>query len=212
MLWIKSIQETFISEIKKGAFYMSKIFWNGGALLAPVPPALVSCGTVENPNVLTVAWTGIINTKPPMTYISVRPERFSYPIIKSSREFVINLAASSMCRQTDFCGVKSGRDTDKFQKCGFHAVKAVKVSAPLIEECPVSLECRVTDIKPLGSHDMFIAEIVGVDIDEKFIDSKGKLNLQQCGLMAYAHGEYFALGRKLGDFGFSVRKKKKIRR
>lgn len=187
-----------------------KIFWEGGgALLAPVPPALVSCGTVENPNVLTIAWTGIINTKPPMTYISVRPSRYSYNIIKQSGEFVINLTTSSMCREVDFCGVRSGKDINKLEKCGFHAVAAVKVSAPVIEECPVSLECRVTDIKPLGTHDMFIAEIVGADIDERYIDSKGKLNLQQCGLMAYAHGEYFALGRKLGDFGFSVRKKKK---
>lgn len=188
---------------------MAKVFWEGGALLAPVPPALVSCGTVENPNVLTIAWTGIINTKPSMTYISVRPTRYSYPIIKESGEFVINLTTSALCRQTDFCGVRSGKDIDKFVKCGLHAVSASKVSAPLIEECPVSLECRVVEIKPLGTHDMFIAEIVGADIDEKFIDSKGKLNLQQCGLMAYAHGEYFALGRKLGDFGFSVRKKKK---
>ena len=187
-----------------------KIFWEGGgALLAPVPPALVSCGTVENPNVLTIAWTGIINTKPPMTYISVRPSRYSYNIIKQSGEFVINLTTSSMCREVDFCGVRSGKDINKLEKCGFHAVPSVKLSAPVIEECPVSLECRVTDIKPLGTHDMFIAEIVGADIDERYIDSKGKLNLQQCGLMAYAHGEYFALGRKLGDFGFSVRKKKK---
>lgn len=147
-----------------------------------------------------------------MTYISVRPERYSYDIIKNSGEFVINLTTSAMVRHTDLCGVKSGRDVNKFSLCGFHAVPSQKVSAPLIEECPVSLECRVTEIKPLGSHDMFLAEIVGIDVDEKFIDSKGKLNLQQCGLTAYAHGEYFALGRKTGDFGFSVRKKKKNRK
>lgn len=188
---------------------MSKIFWNGGTLLAPVPAVLVSCGTVENPNVLTVAWTGIISTKPPMTYISVRPERYSYPIIKQSGEFVINLSTSALCRQTDFCGVRSGRNTDKLSVCGFHITNASKISAPVIEECPVSLECCVTEIKEFGSHDMFIARIVGADIDEQYIDSKGKLNLQQAGLMAYAHGEYFTLGRKLGDFGFSVRKKKK---
>ncbi len=144
-----------------------------------------------------------------MTYISVRPSRFSYSIIKESGEFVINLTTSAMCKQVDFCGVRSGADIDKFEKCGFHAVPSVKISAPQIEECPVSLECKVTDISSLGTHDMFIAQIVGVDIDERYIDSKGKLNLQQCGLMAYAHGEYFALGRKLGEFGFSVRKKKK---
>ena len=188
---------------------MSKVFWNGGALLAPVPPELVSCGTPENPNVLTIAWTGIINTKPPMTYISVRPSRHSYNIIKESGEFAINLTTSSMCKTADYCGVKSGAEIDKFEKCGITAVSAVKISSPIIEECPVSIECIVREIKPLGTHDMFISEIVGVDIEEKYIDSKGKLNLQQCGLAAYAHGEYFALGRKLGDFGFSVRKKKK---
>ncbi len=188
---------------------MSKVFWNGGTLLAPVPPALVSCGTVETPNVLTIGWTGIINTKPPMTYISVRPSRYSYNIIKESGEFVINLTTSAMCKKTDFCGVKSGAKVNKFEKCNFTPIKATKINAPIIEECPVSLECKVTEIKSLGTHDMFLAEIVGINIEERYVDSKGKLNLQQCGLMAYAHGEYFALGRKLGDFGFSVRKKKK---
>ncbi len=191
---------------------MAKVFWNGGALLAPVPPALVSCGTVEKPNVLTIGWTGIINTKPPMTYISVRPTRYSYDIIKESGEFVINLTTSAMCKKTDFCGVKSGAKVNKFEKCGFTAVKGTKINAPMIEQCPVSLECKVTEIKHLGTHDMFLAEIVGVNVEEKYVDSKGKLNLQQCGLAAYAHGEYFALGRKLGDFGFSVRKKKKAAR
>lgn len=188
---------------------MSKQFWKGSSLLAPVPAALVTCGTSEKPNVLTIGWTGIVCTRPPMTYISVRPERFSHDIIRDSGEFVINLTTSAMVKQTDFCGVKSGRDVNKFEVCGFHTAPAVKVTAPLIEECPVSLECRVTETKLLGSHTMFLAEIVGVDVDEKYIDSKGKLNLQQCGLAAYAHGEYFALGRKLGDFGFSVRKKKR---
>ena len=190
---------------------MAKQFWKGSTRLAPVPAALVTCGTMEAPNVLTVGWTGIVCTRPPMTYISVRPERYSHDIIAGSGEFVINLTTSAMCRETDFCGVKSGRDTDKFAVCGFHAAPAHSVSAPLIEECPLSLECRVTESKLLGSHTMFLAEIVGIDADEKYIDSKGKLNLQQCGLMAFAHGEYFSLGRKLGDFGFSVRKKKKHR-
>lgn len=188
---------------------MAKQFWKGSALLAPVPAALVSCGTVEKPNVLTVGWTGIVCTRPPMTYISVRPERYSHDIIRDSGEFVINLTTSAMCREVDFCGVRSGRDVDKLTHCGFHAEPAHEVSAPVIGECPVSLECRVTESKLLGSHTMFLAEIVGIDVDERYIDSKGKLNLQQCGLAAYAHGEYFALGRKLGDFGFSVRKKKK---
>ncbi len=191
---------------------MSKVFWKGSALLAPVPAALVSCGTVDNPNVLTIGWTGIVCTRPAMTYISVRPERYSYDLIKKSGEFAINLTTSAMCRETDFCGVRSGRDTDKFAVCGFHAMPAKEISAPIIEECPVSLECRITEAKELGSHTMFLAEIVGIDVDERYIDSKGKLNLQQCGLAAYAHGEYFSLGRKLGDFGFSVRRKKKSKR
>lgn len=190
---------------------MSKQFWKGSALLAPVPAALVSCGTPEKPNVLTIAWTGIVCTHPPITYISVRPERYSYGLIKNSGEFVINLTTSAMCKEFDFCGVRSGRDIDKLEKCGFHAVPAREVSAPIIKECPVSLECRIIEEKPLGTHTMFLAEIVGIDVDERYIDSKGKLNLQQCGLTAYAHGEYFALGRKLGDFGFSVRKKSKKR-
>lgn len=188
---------------------MSKIFWKGSTILSPVPSVLVTCGTLEKPNVLTIGWTGIVCSHPPMTYISVRPERFSYNIIADSGEFAVNLTTSALCRQTDYCGVKSGRDTDKIKDCGFHLLPSQKISVPIIEECPVALECRVTEQKELGSHTMFLAEIVGIDIDDKYIDSKGKLNLQQCGLSAYAHGEYFALGRKLGDFGFSVRKKKK---
>ncbi len=188
---------------------MPKQFWKGSALLAPVPAALVTCGTADKPNVLTIGWTGIVCTRPPMTYISVRPERFSHDIIMNSGEFAINLTTSAMVKQVDFCGVRSGRDTDKFAVCGFHALPSEKLSVPIIEECPVSLECKVTESRLLGSHTMFLAEIVGIDVDEKYIDSKGRLNLQQCGLTAYAHGEYFALGRKLGDFGFSVRRKKK---
>lgn len=188
---------------------MAKQFWKGSALLAPVPAALVTCGTMEAANVLTIGWTGIVCTRPPVTYISVRPERYSHDIIRSSGEFAINLTTSAMCREVDFCGVKSGKDINKLEKCGFHISPAHTIEVPIIEECPVSLECKVIESKLLGSHTMFLAEIVGIDVDEKYIDSKGKLNLQQCGLMAYAHGEYFALGRKLGDFGWSVRKKKK---
>lgn len=178
-----------------------------GTLLAPLPAAMVSCGTLEKPNVLTIAWTGIVNTRPPMTYISVRPERYSYGIIKESGEFVINLTTSKMVRETDFCGVKSGKDIDKLKKCGLHTEKSCKVSAPTVSESPLSLECRVKEIKQLGSHDMFIAEILAVNVDGRYIDSKGKINLNQAGLMAYAHGEYFALGRKLGSFGYSIKKK-----
>jgi len=188
---------------------MAKIEWNAGTLLAPVPVVLVSCGSMEQPNVLTVAWTGILSSDPPKTYVSVRPSRFSYALIKASGEFVINLPSSYLIRIVDFCGVKSGRDIQKFEVCNLTVSPSAKVSAPSVAECPVSLECRVTDILPLGSHDMFIADIVGVTVDERFIDENGKLHLEQASLAAYAHGEYFALGKKIGDFGFSVKKKKK---
>ena len=178
-----------------------------GTLLAPLPAVMVSCGTLEKANVLTIAWTGILNTHPAMTYISVRPTRHSYDIIKESGEFVINLTTSKMVRETDFCGVRSGKDMDKIKKCNLHLEPASAVSAPVISESPLSLECRVTEIKPLGTHDMFIAEILAVNVDGRYIDSKGKINLQQAGLMAYSHGEYFSLGRKLGSFGYSVAKK-----
>lgn len=185
---------------------------NPGTLLAPLPAVMVTCGTMEKANVMTAAWTGIINTKPPMTYISVRPTRYSYGIIKESGEFVINLTTSKMVRETDFCGVKSGRDSDKIKKCGLHITAADKVAAPVIEESPLALECRVAEIKTLGSHDMFIAEIIAVNADGRYIDSKGKINLNQAGLMAYSHGEYFALGRKLGSFGYSVAKKSRAKK
>ena len=182
---------------------------NSGTLLAPLPAVMVSCGTLEKANVLTIAWTGILNTHPAMTYISVRPSRYSYGIIKESGEFVINLTTSKMVRETDFCGVRSGKDMDKIRKCGLRLEAASAVKAPIISESPLSLECRVTEIKPLGTHHMFIAEILAVNVDGRYIDSKGKINLQQAGLMAYSHGEYFSLGRKLGSFGYSVARKKK---
>ncbi|MBR2284543.1 MAG: flavin reductase family protein [Ruminococcus sp.] len=191
---------------------MAKQFWKGSSLLAPVPAALVTCGTAESPNILTIGWTGIVCTRPAMTYISVRPERFSHDIIMSSGEFAINLSTPDMVRQTDLCGVKSGRDVNKAELCGFHLVPASQIAVPIIDESPVSLECRVTESKPLGTHTMFLAEIVAVAADERYIDSSGRLSLSQCGLIAYAHGEYFALGKKLGSFGYSVRKKKKHRR
>lgn len=199
---------------KKPKIEYGRKILNAGTLLAPLPAVMVSCGTLEKANVLTVAWTGVINTKPPMTYISVRPTRHSYGIIKESGEFVINLTTSKMVQETDFCGVKSGKETDKIKKCGLHLAEAAAVKAPVIEESPLSLECRVTEIKPLGSHDMFIAEILAVNVDGRYIDSKGKINLNQAGLMAYSHGEYFSLGRKLGSFGYSVAKgsKKKNKR
>ncbi len=176
-------------------------------MLGPVPPALVSCGSMEKPNALTIAWTGILNTIPPKTYISVRPERYSYNLIKESGEFVINLPTEKIVKAVDYCGCRTGAKEDKLAKCNLTVSPAVKISAPLIDQSPVNLECKVTDIVHLGSHDMFIADIVGVNVDESLLDEKGKLHLSKAGLCAYAHGEYFALGKQIGDFGFSVRRK-----
>ncbi|HBL85165.1 MAG: flavin reductase [Clostridiales bacterium GWF2_38_85] len=186
---------------------MSKIKWKPGTLLAPVPPVMVSCGSLEQPNVLTIAWAGILNSDPPKTYISIRPSRYSYEIIKSSGEFVINLTTTALVRTADYCGVKTGKNTDKFSECKLTAERSFEVSAPSIAESPVSIECRVCEIVPLGTHDMFIADIIAVSIDDQYIDKTNKLHLEKCGLVAYAHGEYYALGKQLGSFGFSVKKK-----
>ncbi len=186
---------------------MSKIVWKGGALLAPTPLSMVTCGTMEKPNVLTVAWTGIINTAPPKTYISVRPCRYSYPMIRESGEFVVNLTTAEMIRAADWCGVHTGAKVDKFARCNLHTEAASQVAAPLLSESPLALECRVTDMIPLGTHHMFLADIVAVDVDERLLDERGKLHLERAHLAAFAHGEYFELGKRLGAFGFSVRKK-----
>ena len=191
---------------------MAKQSWKGSAQLSPVPCVLVSSGTVEKPNVFTVGWTGIINSQPPRLYVSIRPERYSYELIKESRELIVNLPTQAMIRSVDLCGVKSGRDTDKFEKCNFTAVKGFEVDVPLIEECPIALECKVFDIIPLGTHDMFLCDIVAVDVEESLLDEKGKLRMEKCNLIAYSHGDYMALGKKLGSFGYSVRKKKTVRK
>ncbi len=188
---------------------MKKVKWRGGALIAPLPPVMVTCGTEEKPNVLTIAWTGILNTIPPKTYIAVRPSRYSYNLIKESKEFVINLTPADLVKACDYCGVKSGNKFNKFEDMKLTTQKASVISVPLLEQSPVSIECKVTDIVPLGSHDMFIADIVAVNVAEEIIDSSGKLHLDKANLVAYSHGEYFELGRKLGTFGFSVRRKKK---
>ena len=186
---------------------MAKLQWKPGTLLAPAPPALVSCGTMEAHNVLTAAWTGIVCSEPPMTYVSIRPERYSHGIIQEKGEFVINLPCEAIVKATDLCGVKSGRDVDKFALAGLTAEPSNVVAAPGIAECPISLECKVREVYKLGSHDMFLADIVAVDVDSKFVDEKGALHLEKVGLLAYAHGGYYGLGRQLGTFGFSVRKK-----
>ncbi len=188
---------------------MGKVFWKGGALLAPVPPVMVTCSDGEKDNIITVAWTGIVNTNPPKTYISVRPSRYSYGMIKKSGEFVINLTTADMIRAADFCGVRSGRDIDKFEVCSLTKGEANVVKCPTIEESPMSIECRVESVTSYGTHDMFVADIVGVNVDEALIDRAGKLHLERADIAAFAHGEYFSLGRKLGFFGFSVKKKKK---
>lgn len=186
---------------------MPKINWKPGTLLAPAPPALVTSGDGERSNVFTAAWTGIVCSEPPMTYVSIRRERFSHGIISETREFVINLPCEAIARATDLCGVRSGRDGDKFALAGLTRESSHLVAAPTIAECPVSLECRVREIIPLGSHDMFLADIVSVGVDPRFVDEKGALHMEKCGLLAYAHGAYFGLGKQLGSFGFSVRKK-----
>ena len=188
---------------------MAKIKWRGGALVAPVPPVMVSCGSMEKSNIITVAWTGITNTVPPKTYISVRPSRYSYNLIKESGEFVINLSTSELIKRVDYCGIYTGAKVDKFAKCGFSKEEASEVSCPIIAESPLSLECKVTDVIELGSHHMFMADIVAVNVDDSLVDSKGKLHLERAGLAAFAHGEYFELGKKIGYFGISADKKHK---
>lgn len=188
---------------------MKKVTWKGGALLAPMPPVMVSCGTHEESNIITIAWTGILNTHPPMTYISVRPSRHSYAIIKERGEFAINLTPADLVKKADYCGIYTGKKVDKFAKCGFTKQEASVVSCPIIAECPMTLECKVKEIVPLGTHDMFISEIVAIDVAEELLDENGKLHLERARLAAFAHGEYFEVGKKIGNFGFSVKKSKK---
>ena len=188
-----------------------------GTMVYPIPAVMVSCGAVaEEYNIMTAAWTGTICSEPPMCYVSIRPERHSYDITKRTGEFVINLTTVALAEATDWCGVRSGRDFDKFAHCGLTAERSAVVAAPSIGEAPVSVECRVRQIMPLGSHDMFIADVVNVAVDESLIDAQsGKLDLQRAGLLCYSHGEYFAVGDLVGTFGYSVKgstKRKELRR
>lgn len=181
-------------------------------MLSPVPAVMVSCRGVQpgdKPNIVTIAWAGTVNSNPPMVSISVQKKRFSYEMIRDSGEFVVNLVDEAHCKALDYCGVKSGRDVDKFAAMHLTAAPAAKLGTVLLEESPVNLECKVTQVIPLGSHDLFLAECVAVDVDEKLLDENGKLCLNKAKLIVYSHGDYLALGRKLGSFGYSVRKKKK---
>ena len=184
-----------------------------GTMIYPLPAVLVSCGaTPDEYNLFTVSWTGTVCTNPPMCYISVRPERYSYDIIKRNGCFVINLTTNALARATDFCGVRSGRDMDKFREAGLTPGKAEVVAAPTGSESPVSMECKVGDIRPLGSHDMFLAEVVNVLVDDRYIDVNDKIDMAAMDLIAYSHGEYFDVSNPKGFFGWSVRRKKVIKR
>ena len=186
---------------------MSKIMWKPGTFLYPIPAVMVSCGTMEKSNIITVAWTGILNTNPAMCYISVRPERYSYNLIKENMEFVINLTNEKLAYITDWCGVKTGAKVNKFEEMRLTKEKANFVSCPMIKESPVSVECKVKEIKELGSHHMFVAEILAIHASEEYIDDNGAFDISKCHLIAYSNGGYYALGKKIGKFGFSVQKK-----
>ena len=188
---------------------MSKTMWKPGTFVYPIPAVMVSCGTFEKSNIITVAWTGILNTNPAMVYISVRPERYSYNLIKESGEFVINLTTEDLAYATDWCGVKSGANVDKFKEMKLTKQRANFVKCPMIDESPVSVECKVKEIRELGSHHMFIADVLSIDADEKYIDTKGAFDISKCDLISYANGGYYAQGKKIGKFGYSVQKKKK---
>lgn len=189
---------------------MAKVSWKPGTMIYPVPAALVTCGDrPENWNLLTVAWLGTICTNPPMCYISVRPERHSYPLLKETMQFTINLTTVEMARATDWCGVRSGKDYDKWKETGLTPIPGDAVSSPTILQSPLSIECRVKSIMNLGSHDMFIADVINLRADSRYIDPEtDAFSLEKANLIAYSHGGYFSLGELLGKFGFSVKKKK----
>lgn len=189
---------------------MAKQYWKPGNMLYPLPAVMVSCRRPgEKPNIITVAWTGTVCSSPAMVSISVRKERYSYEILKDTREFVINLATKKLVRALDYCGVRSGKDVDKYKEMHLTELPSRVIGAPGIAESPVNIECRITDVKPLGSHDLFLAEVVNVTVEDRYMDANGKFGLNQAGLITYSHGEYFELGRKVGSFGYSVRKSKK---
>lgn len=188
---------------------MEKEFWKAGNMVYPLPAVMVTCQREgEKPNIITIAWTGTICTNPAMVYISVRPERYSYELIKESGEFIINLTTKSLVKAADYCGVKSGRNVDKFKDMKLTPKMGKFVQTPMIEESPVSIECRVKQIMPLGSHHMFIAEVLGVHVDGKYLNDTGKFQLNKAEPIVYSHGEYYGLGEMMGTFGYSVKKRK----
>ena len=190
---------------------MAKEIWRPGNMLYPVPAVMVSCADKEGrSNIITVAWAGTVCSSPAMVSISIRPERFSYHMIRETGEFVVNLTTEKLVRAADLCGVKSGRDTDKWKLAGLTPEKASRVAAPLIAESPVNIECRVTDMIPLGSHHMFLGEVLAVQVDASLLDRNGRLDLQKAEPAVYSHGEYYGLGKLAGTFGYSVRKQGKI--
>lgn len=192
---------------------MGKQTWKPGNMLYPLPAVMVSVTDKEGKsNIITVAWTGTVCTNPPMVYISVRPERYSYHMIEETGEFVINLTTEKLAYATDYCGVKSGRDVDKFEKMHLTPEKADKVKAPMIQESPVNIECKVVKKEELGSHHMFLAEVVAVHVDEQYLDEKNRFALEKTELISYVHGEYYSLGKLLGNFGYSIRKPEKKKR
>ena len=187
---------------------MGKQLWKPGNMLYPLPVVMVSLADRDGrPNIITLAWVGTVCTNPPMVSISARPERYSYPILKETGEFVINLTTEELAAATDYCGVRSGRDVDKFKETGLTREKADIVKAPMIKESPVNIECKVRQILPLGSHDMFLADVVAVHADEKYMDEKHKFHLEQAEPIIYSHGSYFGCGELLGTFGYSVKKR-----
>lgn len=188
---------------------MAKIQWKPGNMVYPLPAVMVSCADKEgSSNIITVAWTGTVCTNPPMAYISVRPERHSYQMIRETGEFVINLTTTELAYATDFCGVRSGRDVDKFSEMKLTKEQGSVVAVPMIAESPVNIECKVREVQELGSHHMFLADVVAVHVDDQYMDEKQKFELGMAGLLAYSHGEYYNLGKQVGTFGYSVKKKK----
>lgn len=187
---------------------MARKHFNPGTLTAPLPPVLATVGDMENSNIITIGWTGILASDPPRTYISVRPQRYSHGILKKGMEFVINLPTVALAREVDYAGIYTGAKVDKFKECGLTKKESLKVAPPTIAECPVAIECKVYEVVSMGTHDVFMADIVSVSCDESIIDEKGRMQFDKANLLAYAHGEYFALGEKVGSFGFSAAKKK----